>query len=565
MVGLVLLAQVELTPRFQPGPARLPDRAPITQPERLDPDETLLDRERGDSGNSGNDQPVDADQAQLEAYQDQAIKVRGNTIFDDATLAGFIRECRQNTSNLSPSDWAALCITLHYQRQGYINTRVYAGTSDGLPLLDVIEGRLAELRVNGPNPTLNANTEQKLSALQGQILNANEVLWALQLIQQQPGAEQIKGRLGRVGSDPSQSSLIVRAEPKGRDIQGLLTYSNDGTITAGEHRNQALVSGESLLRFTDRLTLVGEKTWTGIPQTGSSTYSISYSTPLVHKTSGVLSVGFSRMKPVELGGIASGFRTNQVQITGLINHKFIDSYDRDLSIFGQLSFSRSNLYLNGDELPSIIPDLIRKPQSSYLKVGMEANKINRRSIHNAQLFVMQAIPASIPDDQIQALRRIDTNPANSTAIGASISTLLLLDKGIRLKAGLAGQKSFGNLINTMRFQIGADSGLTGLPSTALSGDDGLQATAIGTVPIHTIKGWSFAVKPFVGIGAVRLWDQWSDTIGSYGALLNITNPSSRFSMDVGWTGQVNQNDNLDELWEHWSLGHGLISRASLRF
>ena len=117
----------------------------------------------------------------------------------------------------------------------------------------------------------------------------------------------------------------------------------------------------------------------------------------------------------------------------------------------------------------------------------------------------------------------------------------------------------------MRFQIGADSGLTGLPSTALSGDDGLQATAIGTVPIHTINGWSFAVKPFVGIGAVRLWDQWSDTIGSYGALLNITNPSSRFSMDLGWTGQVNQDDNLDELWEHWSLGHGLISRASLRF
>ena len=29
-----------------------------------------------------------------EGYQDQAIKVRGNTIFDDATLAGFI-ECRR--------------------------------------------------------------------------------------------------------------------------------------------------------------------------------------------------------------------------------------------------------------------------------------------------------------------------------------------------------------------------------------------------------------------------------------------------------------------------------------
>ena len=565
MVGLVLLAQVELTPRFQPGPARLPDRVPITQPERLDPDETLLDRERGDSGNSVDEQESNADPQQLEAYQDQGIKVRGNTIFDAATLAGLIRECRQNTTNLSPTDWAALCITLHYQLQGYINTRVYAGTSDGLPILDVIEGRLVELRVNGPNRTLNANTEQKLSALQGEILNANDVLWALQLIQQQPGAEQIKGRLGRVGSDPSQSSLIVRAEPKGTDFQGLLTYSNDGTITAGEHRNQALVSGESLLRFTDRLTLVGEKTWTAIPQTGSSTYSISYSTPLAHKTSGVLSFGFSRMKPVELSGIASGFRTNQVQLTGLINHKIIDSYDRDLSVFGQLSYSRSNLYLNGAELPSIIPSLIRKPQSSYVKVGVEANKINRRSIHNAQLFVMQAIPASIPDDQVQSLREIETDPANSNAIGVSVSTLFLLDNGIRIKAGLAGQKSFGNLINTMRFQMGADSGLTGLPSTAISGDEGIQATAIGTIPIDTIKGWSFAVKPFVGIGAVRLWDQWSNTISSFGALLNITSPTSRFSMDLGWTGQVSKEDNLDELWDHWSLGHGLITRASLRF
>ena len=564
MFGAVLLAQVELTPKFQPGPARLPDQAPISQPEPFKPDGTLLQQEQRDSADENGDIPSKTDSQQLNAFRSQTITIRGNTIFDTPTLDGFIRDCNQATSNLSPTDWAALCITLRYQQKGYVNTRVYADDRDSVPALDVVEGRLVELRINGPNQALNQNTERKLSALQGKILDANEVLWALQLIQQQPGAERIKGRLGRVGSDPGQSSLIVRAEPKGADFQGVLTYSNEGKISAGEHLNQAILSGESLLRFADRLMLFGEKTWTGAPQAGSSTYSISYSSPFGSRTSGALSVGFSRMKPIELGGIASGFRTNQVQLTGLINHKFIDSYDRDLSVFGQLSYSRSNLYLNGDALPSIIPSLIRKPQSSYLKVGVEANKINRRSIHNAQLFVMQAIPASIPDDQVQSLREINTDPANSNAIGASVSTLFLLDNGIRIKAGLAGQKSFSNLINTMRFQIGADSGLTGLPSTAISGDDGIQATVTGTIPIHSIKGWSFAVKPFVGIGAVRLWDQWSNTIGSYGALLNITNPSNRFSMELGWSGQVGQEDNLDDLWDDWSLGHGLISRASLR-
>jgi len=431
--------------------------------------------------------------------------------------------------------------------------------------LDVVEGRLVELRINGPSQALNRNTERKLSALQGKILNANEVLWALQLVQQQPGAERIKGRLGRVGSDPGQSSLIVKAEPKGTDFQGGLTYSNEGKITAGEHLNQVIVSGESLIQFADRLMLFGEKTWTGAPQAGSSTYSISYSGPVGTKTSAALSVGFSRMKPIELGGIASGFRTNQYQLTGLINHKFIDSYDRDLSAFGQLSYSRSNLYLNGDELPPITPDLIRKPQSSYAKVGLEANKINRKSIHNAQLFVMQAVPGSIPDDQRQSLKLIDTSPEQSNAIGGSISSLFLLDNGIRIKTDLAGQKSFGRLINTMRFQIGAASGMTGLPSTAISGDDGFQATATGIVPIHKVKGWRVALKPFIGVGAVNLWDRWSNLIGSYGALINVTNPSSQFSIDIGWAGDLSQDGDLDTLWKNWSLGQGLISRASLRF
>ena len=79
----------------------------------------------------------------------------------------------------------------------------------------------------------------------------------------------------------------------------------------------------------------------------------------------------------------------------------------------------------------------------------------------------------------------------SNAIGASISNLFLLDQGIRIKATLAGQKSLGPLVSSMRFQIGADSGLLGLPSTATGGDDGIQATTEAFIPINRIKGWSW--------------------------------------------------------------------------
>ena len=565
MFDALLLAQAQLEPKFQPGPARIPQQIPIAAPERPNSEKESLEGEPADSVDSETDQERKTNQSKIERYRKQTFQLKGNTIYGDKTIRKFVQTCSQTPNTLSPEDWAALCITLQYQKNGYINTRVFASGSEANVSLDVSEGQLTELRVNGPNEILNRRIKEKLSSLKNQVLNVNEVLWALQLLRRQQGIKDIRGRLGRIGSDATQSSLIVGTEPQGPQFNALLTYDNEGKISAGEQRNQAIATAESMLEFTDRWLVYADQTWSGGPEHGSINYSLSYTKPLGIKTEATASLGFGRIQPIELEGVAKNFRTNQFQAIGIVKRKLIDSYNHDLSIFGQFSFLRSNLYLNDKELPSVVPNLIRKPQSGYVRLGLEANNINRGAVSSAILYAVQAVAGSTPDDQLGTLKDIGITTGQSNAVGAAINNVFLFNNGMQLRLSLAGQKAFGPLVTSMLFQLGANSGLIGLPSTVLSGESGLQATTELLVPLGSINLWPIALKPFYGYGAVTNQEAERRTISSFGALLSLTNPSRKLSFDVGWTGNVSSNPLIERSWQNWSLAQGLITRATLSF
>jgi hemolysin activation/secretion protein len=565
VIDSLLLAQAQLEPKFQPGPARIPQQIPIVAPERPNSEDESLEGIPADSIDSETDQERKTSQSRIQRYRKQTFQLQGNTIYGDRTIRKFVQTCTQAPSTLSPEDWAALCITLQYQKNGYINTRVFTSESESGVSLDVSEGRLTELRVNGPNEILNRRIKEKLSRLKTQVLNANEVLWALQLLRRQPGTKDISGRLGRIGSDATQSSLIVNTEPQGAQFNALLTYDNEGKISAGEHRNQAIATGESLLELTDRWLVYADQTWSGGPEIGSINYSLSYTKPLGIKTEATASLGFGRFKPIELEGVAKNFRTNQFQAIGIVKRKLIDSYDHDVSIFGQFSFLRSNLYLNDKELPSVVPNLIRKPQSGYIRLGLEANKINRGAVSSAMLYAVQAVAGSTPEDQLGTLKDIGITPEQSNAVGAAINNVFLFKNGMQLRLSLAGQKAFGPLVTSMLFQLGANSGLIGLPSTVLSGENGLQATTELLVPLGSINQWPIALKPFYGYGVVSSQEGESRSISSFGTMLSLTNPSRKLSFDVGWTGNVSSQPLIERSWQSWSLAEGLITRATLSF
>ena len=568
MLDVFILAQAGLQPRFQPGPARLPQQTPITSPgQQSQKGEVLESEESIPEENDTQNETIQIDQ-ELLRYQQQSIQINGNTTYPIDAIQAIIQECKQSTKGLTPDNWAALCITLRYQQDGYINTRVYSRNNEQSKELDIVEGRLVELRINGDDERLNQITTRKLEPLKNTVLNANEVQRALQLMQQLPGLSSIKGRLGRLGSDASQSSLIVKVDPKPGAFKGTINYDNYGKISAGENRTQAVLSKQSAFTTGDQWFLFSEKSWTGIPQTGSNTYSASYTNPISPTINATLSLGFSKSKPIEFDGVARDFRTNQYQITGLISKQLIDHYNQTLSIFGQYSYSRSNLYLSGKELPDVIPSLIRRPQSGYLKVGLNGTRINRHSIQSARIAFTQASAWSTPGDQIDALEQLDISPDRSRAIGGGLTSLFLLDHGIRIQTGIAAQKSLGRLVNSMRFQVGADSGLVGLPSSALGGEDGIQLTADAYIPITRLKGWQLAFKPLIGYAALASKTSSGTSRSSatvYGALLSASNPSRTISIDAGITGNILSNDQLDDAWSDWNLAQGLLLRTSIGF
>ena len=45
MLEYFLLAQTELAPKFQPGPARVPEQTPILRPKESDSEEPVLEQE----------------------------------------------------------------------------------------------------------------------------------------------------------------------------------------------------------------------------------------------------------------------------------------------------------------------------------------------------------------------------------------------------------------------------------------------------------------------------------------------------------------------------------------
>ena len=565
MLEYLLLAQAELAPKFQPGPARVPDQIPIIDPNQSVDNPVLENNDEPVPSNSP--KTLEAVSGRLETYQKQDLTFNNSTVYTDADLKSFIQSCRLDPETKKPEEWAALCITIKYQQDGYINTRAYFNAESDQSELEIVEGKITELRVSGDNDKLNKKLEQKLSSLKGKPLNANDVQRAIRIIQQLPGVQQIQARLGRIGSDARDASLIVLAIPKGSKLSGQIGYDNYGKVSAGENRTRLIVSQNSLLQFDDTWLFYSDHSWTGNPELGSSTYSTSYVTPIGRDATATVSVGFSKTEPIELSGLSKDFRTNQFQITGLARYQFLDSYDTGVGLYGQVSYNRSNLYLEGRQLPDIVPDLIRKPQNGYFKLGLEASKINQQSIHSGRVFFSQALAGVIPNDQQQSLDSIGIDSNQARSIGASLDNQFVLKNGVRIKASVAAQKALAPLVGSMRFQVGADSGLVGLPGSIASGDSGIQLNAEGFIPLAQTSGWNLGLKPFAGFATLSTetpLGERSNTVGATGAMLNITNQTRQWSFDIGWAYQYSDRIEVKQAWENWSLGHGLLMSFNLR-
>lgn len=221
---------------FQPLPTTpilpLPDP---TLPERPDPP----------------DRPGEEVTIQVDRFE-----VVGSTVFSEAELQAVLDSFVGRPLTLTDLFQARTAITQLYVERGYVSSGAFIPAQvpeDGTVRLEVIEGRLSEIQVQGQT-RLNPNYVRSRLALAGAPpLNVNRLVEGLRLLQLDPLIDNIEGELS-TGLEPGTNVLtvtVVEADPVAMDF----VSNNNRSAAVGTWERGAFFNHRNLTGQGDSLRL----------------------------------------------------------------------------------------------------------------------------------------------------------------------------------------------------------------------------------------------------------------------------------------------------------------------
>lgn len=563
-----LLAQL-VAPPVQQGPVRLPgpgagEQRPAPpgsrdrQPPALEPEVSP-----GSAPAAG---PAPAGSAPSQAPAAPLPRIEGALPYSQAEIARLLAPCLAIADPVQRLNACAAALAARLVNQGYVNTRVYANPTPAPGSLQVVEGRIVEVRVNGKDEWLNRRVRRLLLPLQGEVLYLPRIERQLQLLRAQPGVASVRGNLSRLGSDASQAVLVVNISPGGQPWQGDLSVRNDGTNGSGQFRGITALVKPSLAARGDTLLLYGEVDASNAPAFGALITSLSYTLPITDQLAFTGALGFSRRNLIELPAPANAFSTNQYQGLGQLEWTFRETLRERWSVFLAYSANRSNTYISDQALPASTPQLVSQPSSGYLRLGLSGSGIANRVAWSGNAYLLQGLGASVPALQRQELAQIGVNPSRATAVGALVSTAWSFAPSWQLNLRAGGQWAFQPLLSAMQFSLGSDVGLRGLPGQLISGNNGLLGTAETQWSFWQKQDNTLQLVPFIGAGRVSSTIQGlrnSDSVGSGGVLLRWLG-GANWLAEIGWVRQFFTSNNPGP-WNNYLLDSGLYAKFGYRF
>ncbi len=562
----LLLAQL-VAPPLQLGPVRLPSSAP--QSPLRDQQPAPVISPGTETGPTPARQPPAPETPGPSPAEAQRLPViRGATPYSPAELLRLLGPCSALPEPAERLRACALALSARLVADGYINTRVYDQPFPAPGFLEVVEGRLVELRVQGSDVGLNARVQRWLSPLRGQVLHLPSLEVKLQQVQRRPEVAQVRGSLSRLGSDPAKGVFTVTVSPAGfhKPWRGEFSLRNEGSNGSGEARFVGGLIKEDLARPGDTLLLYSELGANDAPSFGSLVSSISYTLPLGEAFSFTGAFGYSRRNLIDLTELP-GLANSQYQGLAQLDWTFRDDLASSWSLFAGLSGNRSNVYLNGQALPAEeTAASVRSPQSGYLRLGLAGNGFSGNVGWSGTAFLLQGIGAMTPADQLQELAIAGITPGQANAMGGLVSAAWVVAPRWQVNLRAAGQVAFNRLTSPMQFTLGSDVGIRGLPGQLVSGDSGWLSTGEVVWTAWQKGRQALQLVPFVGAGGVRTFGRdgiFRDTVGSGGVLARWLQ-GDNWTLELGWVKQFQTNDNVGS-WQDWELAKGLYAKVGYKF
>ena len=166
-----------------------------------------------------------------------AVRVEGNTLLPEAKLAALTADMTGVAPDLAALNAFAARIQNAYREAGYGGVVAYIPpqeSEDGVLLVRVVEGKLAQVRVKGNNHFGSANVRAGLPHLQpGATPRVAAIDRDIQLSNSNP-AKHLNVSLS-AGASPGEIDADVSVTDS-RPLQVLVGYNNTGTEMSGRHR-----------------------------------------------------------------------------------------------------------------------------------------------------------------------------------------------------------------------------------------------------------------------------------------------------------------------------------------
>lgn len=209
-------------------------------------------------------------------FQVTDIQVVGSTVFDDATLDAIVSPFEGLEATLSDLEQAANGITQLYLESDYITSRAIIEPQtviDGVVQIQVIEGELEEIQVEGTN-RLQDYVRARVALGAARPLNKARLEDQLRLLRSDPLFETVEASL-QAGSGSGKSRLVVRIS-EAPPFSGSIFSDNYSPPAVGDVRFGTRLQLRNLAGVGD--TVFGSASITDT--VGSRVYELGYEVPI---------------------------------------------------------------------------------------------------------------------------------------------------------------------------------------------------------------------------------------------------------------------------------------------
>ncbi|NJO12014.1 MAG: ShlB/FhaC/HecB family hemolysin secretion/activation protein, partial [Leptolyngbyaceae cyanobacterium SL_1_1] len=438
--------------------------------------------------------PTDSDTVRIEVSD---IQVTGSTVFDPAVLEAAIAPFENQSLTLAELQQAADAITRLYLEAGYITSRAILPNqtiTDGAVQISIIEGRLAEIQVEGSD-RLRRYVRDRVALAGIQPLNQVRLEDQLRLLRADPLFDNVEASL-RAGAGVGESILIVRVD-EAEALAVELSADNYSPTSVGAERLSADI------RYRNPAGL-GDELFTSAyisSETGSEVYELGYRVPL-NALNGTLQLRFapSNFRIVDEDSI--GFALNVRGSADVYEASFRQPLIRTPR--AELALSLGLRHRNGETL---IADLIQQDNRvSVIQFGQDyvgrdlSGAWALRSQFSFGVDLFDATIASSPDPDGQFFSWL-----------GQIQRVQLLGSNHLLIVQGDLQFASDSLLGSEQFIIGGGQSIRGYSQNIRAGDNGFRVSVEDRITVQRDEGGNprIQVAPFVDMGAV--WNRFSST------------------------------------------------------